>query len=92
MISSNACSANRSAIGTRVTLVAGGKVQKREIAAARGYLSQSELPVTFGLGKFDKIDRIEIRWPGPNGEVESFENVPIDRVHTVRQGTKKLDS
>jgi hypothetical protein len=54
---------NPDAIGARVTLKAGGKTLQREVAATRSYLSQSELPLTFGLGKEAKIHSIEIRWP-----------------------------
>jgi enediyne biosynthesis protein E4 len=77
---------NKSAIGAHVTLTAGGKVQHRFVTSARGYLSQSELPLTFGLGKADKIDRVEIRWPGaPHGEVQVLDPPAVDRVHHVVQ-------
>jgi hypothetical protein len=76
---------NTSAIGAQVTLFAGGKVQKRLVTSARGYLSQSEFPVTFGLGKTDKVDRIEIRWPGPQGTTQVIESPPVDRLHSIRQ-------
>src|SRR5262249_19210511 len=55
---------NRSAIGAHVILECGGVEQRREVASARGYLSQSELVVTFGLGKQTKIDRVTVQWPG----------------------------
>jgi hypothetical protein len=77
---------NKSAIGAHVTLTAGGKVQHRFVTSARGYLSQSELPLTFGLGKADKIDRVEIRWPGaPPGEVQVLDPPAVDRMHHVMQ-------
>jgi enediyne biosynthesis protein E4 len=76
---------NTSAIGAQVTLTAGGKVQHRFVTSARGYLSQSELPLTFGLGKTDKVDRVEIRWPGVD-QVQVLEPPPaVDRVHRVLQ-------
>jgi hypothetical protein len=78
---------NRSAIGTRVTVEAGGAVQHREVIAARGYLSQSELPLTFGLGKTDKIDKITVQWPGRDpGPATVLENVAIDQVLPIHQG------
>jgi hypothetical protein len=77
---------NRSAIGARVTLEADGMVQRREVASARGYLSQSELPVTFGLGTKTKVDRLTIRWPGKDGGETVIENPAIDQLHVVRQG------
>jgi hypothetical protein len=73
---------NTSAIGAQVTLTSGGKVQKRMVTSARGYLSQSELPLTFGLGKATKVERVEIRWPGAKaGEVQVLENLDVDRAH-----------
>jgi hypothetical protein len=79
---------NRSAIGAHVTLTAGGKVQHREVTSARGYLSQSELPVTFGLGKATSVERVEIRWPGRNGGTQILTSLAIDRAHAIRQATE----
>jgi hypothetical protein len=80
---------NRSAIGARVILQAGGVEQRREVAAARGYLSQSELVVTFGLGEVETVDRITIYWPGKDaGEPTVIEKPAIDKEHTIKQGTK----
>jgi hypothetical protein len=76
---------NTSAIGAKVTLEAGGVTQHREICAARGYLSQSELTVTFGLGKVDKIDRVTIRWPGKNGGTQTLMGLVIDKEHRIEQ-------
>jgi len=77
---------NKSAIGARVTLEAGGLVQHREVTSARGYLSQSELPVTFGLGKETKIDKVTIRWPGKDAGETVLTDVKIDAVRHVVQG------
>jgi hypothetical protein len=76
---------NRSALGARVTLEAGGVAQTREVTSARGYLSQSELTVTFGLGRESKVDRVTIRWPGKNGGETVLTDVQIDRERTVAQ-------
>jgi hypothetical protein len=81
---------NRSAIGARVTVEAGGQVYHREVLAGRGYLSQSELPLTFGLGKTGKIDRVTIRWPGRDpGQPTVRENLDADQVLSIEQGTEK---
>jgi hypothetical protein len=79
---------NRSAIGARVTLTADGKTQKREVTSARGYLSQSEFTLTFGLGKATKVDRVEIRWPGPHGQTQVFADLAVDRLYRLTQGGK----
>jgi hypothetical protein len=79
---------NRSAIGARIILETKDGEQRREIAAARGYLSQSELVATFGLGKTDRVERVTIHWPGKNGGKNVLENPAIDKQHTIVQGGK----
>ncbi|MHB1423741.1 MAG: CRTAC1 family protein [Gemmataceae bacterium] len=79
---------NRSAIGARIVLETKDGEQRREIAAARGYLSQSELVATFGLGKTDRIERVTIHWPGKDGGTTVVENPAIDKQHTIEQGGK----
>jgi hypothetical protein len=77
---------NCSAIGARVILKAGAMVQRRDVVGARGYLSQSELPVTFGLGPLNKIDSVTIHWPGKNGGTEKWNDLPVGQTHILRQG------
>ncbi len=79
---------NRSAIGARVTLEAGGMVQRRQLTSARGYLSQSEFALTFGLGKATKVDRVTIHWPGRNAGKEERSNLPINQVHHIKQADR----
>jgi hypothetical protein len=79
---------NRSAIGARVTLEAGGLVQNRQVTSGRGYLSQSELPLTFGLGNTAKVERITVHWPGQKGGKEEWTDLAIDRVHVLKQGNR----
>ena len=56
--------ANRSAIGARVTLFAGGSSQIREISGGSGFASQNSLTAEFGLGAVSLIDSITVAWPG----------------------------
>jgi hypothetical protein len=82
---------NRSAIGAEVTVEAGGQVYRRQVAGARGYLSQSELTVTVGLGATDRIDRVTVRWPGrAAGLPEEFAGLTVDRVYVLRQGAGQV--
>jgi hypothetical protein len=77
---------NRSAIGARVIVQAGGREQRREVASARGYLSQSEMVLTFGLGAATQVDRVTIHWPGQNaGPPTVLEGLAVDTEHLVRQ-------
>jgi hypothetical protein len=74
---------NRDAIGARVKLRAGGQTLWREVMPTRSYLSQSELPLTFGLGKADKVDELEILWPGD--QKQSVSAVQVDRLVVIEQ-------
>jgi enediyne biosynthesis protein E4 len=49
------------------------------VRGGSSYLSQSELPVTFGLGKRDKIDRATVEWP--SGRTEEFKNLEAGRTY-----------
>jgi len=75
---------NRSAIGARVTITAGGKKQIREVLSGSGYLSQSDLRQHFGLGPANKAEKIEIRWP--NGQVEQAGSAQADQFLTIMEG------
>jgi hypothetical protein len=68
---------NRDAIGACVRIFYNGQNQSRLVHGGSSYLSQSELPVTFGLGKRDKIDRVTIDWP--SGKNEEFKNLAAGR-------------
>jgi hypothetical protein len=72
---------NRDAIGAWVQVTADGSTQSRQVMPTRSYLSQSELPVTFGLGKATKIDHVDILWP--NGQRQRIENPKPNSAHAV---------
>ena len=48
------------------------------------YLSQSELPLTFGVGKRDRVDRVVITWP--NGRTEEFKNLVTGKAYDCVEG------
>jgi hypothetical protein len=54
------------------------------VKGGSSYLSQSELPVTFGLGKRDKIDRLVIEWP--SGRTEEYKNLSAGRTYECVEG------
>ncbi len=49
------------------------------VRSGSSYLSQSELPVTFGVGKRDAIDRVVIEWP--SGRVDEHKNLATGRAY-----------
>jgi hypothetical protein len=73
--------ANRDAIGARVILRAGGVEQRRLVMPSRSYLSQVELPLTFGLGDTPLVDEVRVTWPDGNTVV--LEQVDADQTLTV---------
>ncbi len=70
---------NRDAIGASVRVFHAGQTQSRWVKGGSSYLSQSELPVTFGLGKRDKIDRVVIQWP--SGRTEEYKDLAAGRAY-----------
>ena len=54
---------NRDAIGANVRIFFNGQTELRVVRSGSSYLSQSELPVTFGVGKQDVIERVVVEWP-----------------------------
>ena len=59
---------NRDGIGAWIKVRVGQQVISRQVMAAKSYLSQSELPVTIGLGAADKVDDLTVIWPGRPGQ------------------------
>jgi hypothetical protein len=72
---------NRFAIGARVTLVAGGPRQVREVRSGGSYLSQSDLRAHFGLGSYAGPVDVEVRMPG--GDRWRWRGLPGDRLHEL---------
>ena len=74
---------NRSAIGARVTVRYGDKVQSQEVLAQSSYLSVNDSRLHFGLGPASVAD-VEIRWP--LGRVEKLAKVAADQLILVKEG------
>jgi hypothetical protein len=74
---------NTDAIGARLELTAGGVTRYRDLRPTRGYLSQVERPVTFGLGPLTKVERLLIRWP--DGSEQQVVPDGVDRTLQVVQ-------
>ena len=78
---------NRDAIGARVKVTTGNLTQIREVRSGSSYLSQNDMRLHFGLGKYRQIDRIEIRWPSGLGE--HLEGVKPNQNLTLVEGSVK---
>jgi hypothetical protein len=82
---------NRDAIGASLKIFHAGSIQSRLVKGGSSYLSQSELPVTFGVGRRDKIDRVAIQWP--SGRTEEYKDLTTGRGYecTEGKGITRLD-
>ena len=78
---------NRSAIGARVLVRYGGKVQAQELMSQSSYCSANDTRLHFGLGPATTAD-VEVRWP--SGLVESFKSVAGNQLVTLREGVGQV--
>jgi len=62
---------NRDGLGATVRVRAGGRVYTKFNDGKSGYLSQSVLPLYFGLGDANEVERVEVDWPSGRRQVET---------------------
>lgn len=75
---------NRSALGAAVTIDSASGKQTQTVHSGSSYCSQSDLALTFGLGKDDVIRAIDIQWP--SGKKDHFANVKANQFLKIREG------
>ena len=75
---------NRDGIGARVRVFTGRDRLSRTVRTGSSYLSQSELPLTFGLGKASRADRVVVEWP--SGKTDEIANLDTGRAYTIVEG------
>jgi hypothetical protein len=75
---------NRSAIGARVLIRYGHKVQAQEVLSQSSFYSVNDTRLHFGLGP-EKVADIEVRWP--SGLKENFKAVNADQLVTLKEGS-----
>jgi len=76
---------NRSAIGARCTIEAGGRKQMADVVSGGSYYSQSALTLYFGVGKAERIDRLEVRWP--DGGKQVWPALGVNRMLHITEGS-----
>jgi hypothetical protein len=75
---------NRDGIGATVRITSGGLPQSRLVKSGSSYLSQSEFPLTFGMGKHDRIESVIVTWP--SGRTEDYKNLTPGRCYECTEG------
>ena len=78
---------NRDAIGAWVRVRVGNQTLSRQVMPTRSYLSQSELPITIGLGRATNVDGVEILWP--TGYVQKVDRPPLNQLILVRESSSR---
>ena len=72
---------NRDGIGARVIVRAGGRSQHAEVQSGGSYLSHNDRRLHFGLGRAERVEQLEVRWP--SGVVQVLSDLAADQVLTV---------
>jgi len=82
---------NRDGIGARVDVaLPGGATRWQLVKTGSSYCSQSELPLTFGLGDADRVAEIRVRWPG--GRLETIGGAAANQAITIQEGKGVIDA
>jgi len=76
---------SRDAYGARVTVAAGGRTFVRVVSPASSYASSADPSVHFGLGPVERVERVEVTWPG--GERETFDVAGVGRAVVLERGS-----
>jgi hypothetical protein len=73
--------ANRSGIGTVVRVTSASGTQWQMVHSGSSYASQSELTLTFGLGRDPRVAKMEVEWP--SGTKQTFTDLAPGRTLTI---------
>jgi hypothetical protein len=76
---------NRDGIGAKITVRVGKRTLVDEVRSGSSYISNSDMRVHFGLGSASRAEVVEVRWP--SGLVERFENLVVDGIRVLREGS-----
>ena len=72
---------NRDGIGTKVSLIAGGLTQIREVKSGSSYASGSDTRLLFGLDAYQRVERITVVWQ--SGTIQELEGVSVNQNLTI---------
>ncbi len=71
----------RSPLGARIIVSSNGRKYLHHVVSGDSFQAQHPAAKVFGLGEHEKVDYIEVRWPG--GVIERVENPKVDRYHAL---------
>ena len=73
----------RDALGAHIQITTATGSESRMVMPTRSYLAQTELPVTFGLGKDEEIELVTVNWP--SGKSTSLKNLKPDQLYRISE-------
>lgn len=73
----------RDALGALIQITTATGTQSRMVMPTRSYLAQTELPVTFGMGKDEEIELVTVNWP--SGKSTSLKNLKPDQLYQISE-------
>lgn len=79
-----------SSLGAKVQITAGGMTQTAHLHPVRGYLSQSERAIHFGIGKNEKVESATVTWP--NGKVQKLTDVSVNDTYVLASKNASIAS
>jgi enediyne biosynthesis protein E4 len=77
---------NRTAIGARAYVITGKHRQMDEVHSGDSVMSQSDLRLHFGIGRAERVDMIEVKWP-TTWKIERFSNIAANQIITIKEGS-----
>ena len=75
---------NRDGVGASLKITAGDFVHVEQSKGGMSYMSASDPRILFGLGKYTKIDSLEITWP--SGRIDRLKDLPSDKIIAIKEG------
>jgi hypothetical protein len=78
---------NRSAIGARVRILAGGAPQTSVVLSQTGFYSSGDQRLHFGVGRADKVDSVEVLWPG--GATDTWRDLKPNQTFVAVEGSSE---
>jgi hypothetical protein len=81
---------NRDGIGAKVEVTAGGDTHWQVVKTGSSYLSQSELPLTFGLGAATTVATVRVTWP--SGQVDQLDAIDANQTISIAEGDGLVDA
>ena len=81
---------NRDGIGARVEVTTGGQRRWQMVKTGSSYASQSEVPLTFGLGDQMSVELMRVVWP--SGRVDEVTGITANEFLVVEEGRGTVSS